>query len=93
MKQTLHVELPSHPYGIQPRGNMLMSTKSEICRDSAILQLPDEMLLYVLRFLIPSALLNFAWTCKFALHASFQEELWKRILLKYVILSKLLSQN
>lgn len=77
-------EIPPHPLGIKPSGNVYGSTKSLKSNAGFFLVLPDELLLHLLETLDYISLRLLSYTCK-SLHAfSRYEDLWKAFCVEYV---------
>ena len=84
-------EIPPHPLGIKPSGNVYGSTKSIKSNAGFFSVLPDELLLHLLEILDYISLRLLSYTCK-SLHAfSRLEDLWKAFCIEYVYCRKLLT--
>ena len=77
-------EIPPHPLGIKPSGNVYGSTRSLKSNAGLFSVLPDELLLHLLEALDHISLRLLSYTCK-SLHAfSRYEDLWKAFCIEYV---------
>lgn len=85
---------PLHPLRVKPLGNLYESSAPNIkIRAGSFAKLPDELLLHFLDWCAAPELLSLGATCK-ALHAfSSVDELWKTLVIEYVIHVHTLMMN
>lgn len=78
------VTVPIHPLGVRPAGNAYTSTGNLKSAAGFFSYLPDELLVSILEFLDPKALLDLGSTCRALYAFSRYEDLWKTLFILYV---------